>query len=67
VKFASRSHRSPIAPRPSRFPVPLRKFIAVAMCWYLRYGLRRGHYELASEAPRQLRVAAAFTELANAI
>ena len=29
--------------------------------------LRRGHYELATEAPRQLRVAAAFTELANAI
>ena len=29
--------------------------------------LRRGHYELVSETPRQLRVAAAFTELANAI
>jgi transposase-like protein len=29
--------------------------------------LRRGHYELATEAPRHLRVAAAFTELANAI
>jgi transposase-like protein len=29
--------------------------------------LRRGHYELATESPRQLRVAAAFTELANAI
>jgi len=29
--------------------------------------LRRGHYELVSETPRQLRVAAALTELANAI
>ncbi len=29
--------------------------------------LRRGHYELASEAPRHVRVAAAFTELAKAI
>ena len=29
--------------------------------------LRHGHYELATEAPRQLRIGAAFTELANAI
>jgi transposase-like protein len=29
--------------------------------------LRRGHYEIATEAPRPLRVAAAFTELASAI
>jgi hypothetical protein len=29
--------------------------------------LRRGHYELANEAPRALRVGAAFTELAQAI
>jgi hypothetical protein len=29
--------------------------------------LRRGHYELATETPRQLRVSAAFTELAQAI
>jgi hypothetical protein len=29
--------------------------------------LRRGHYELATETIRQLRVAAAFTELASAI
>jgi len=29
--------------------------------------LRRGHYELATESPRQLRVATAFTELARAI
>ena len=29
--------------------------------------LRRGHYELAVDARRQLRVAAAFTELAQAI
>ena len=29
--------------------------------------LRRGHYELGTEAPRALRVAAAFTELASAI
>jgi transposase-like protein len=29
--------------------------------------LRRGHYELAADAPRALRVAAAFTELARAI
>jgi transposase-like protein len=29
--------------------------------------LRRGHYELATETPHQLRVAAAFTELAQAI
>ena len=29
--------------------------------------LRRGHYELAVETPRPLRVAAAFTELAQAI
>ncbi|HKE63728.1 MAG TPA: DDE-type integrase/transposase/recombinase [Micromonosporaceae bacterium] len=29
--------------------------------------LRRGHYELATEAPRLLRVAAAFTELGSAI
>ena len=29
--------------------------------------LRRGHYELATETPRPLRVAAAFTELAQAI
>ena len=29
--------------------------------------LRRGHYELATETPRPLRVAAAFTELASAI
>jgi transposase-like protein len=29
--------------------------------------LRRGHYDLATETPRQLRVAAAFTELAQAI
>jgi transposase, IS6 family len=29
--------------------------------------LRRGHYELGVDAPRGLRVAAAFTELANAI
>jgi transposase-like protein len=29
--------------------------------------VRRGHYELATESPRQLRVAAAFTELALAI
>ena len=29
--------------------------------------LRRGHYELATETPRQLRVAAAFAELAQAI
>jgi transposase-like protein len=29
--------------------------------------LRRGHYEIATEPPRQLRVAAAFTELARAI
>src|SRR6185369_17001875 len=29
--------------------------------------LRRGHYELAIESPRQLRVVAAFTELASAI
>ncbi len=29
--------------------------------------LRRGHYEIATEATRRLRVAAAFTELASAI
>ena len=29
--------------------------------------LRRGHYEIATETPRPLRVAAAFTELAQAI
>jgi hypothetical protein len=29
--------------------------------------LGRGHYELATDTPRQLRVAAAFTELAMAI
>jgi transposase-like protein len=29
--------------------------------------LRRGHYELATETPRSLRVATAFTELAHAI
>ena len=29
--------------------------------------LRRGHYELATETPRQLRITAAFTELASAI
>ena len=29
--------------------------------------LRRGHYELAADAPPALRVAAAFTELAHAI
>jgi hypothetical protein len=29
--------------------------------------LRRGHYELAAELPRDLRVAAAFTTLAQAI
>jgi IS6 family transposase len=29
--------------------------------------LRRGHYELATDAPPALRVAAAFTELAHAI
>jgi transposase-like protein len=29
--------------------------------------LRRGHYDLATETPRQLQVAAAFTELAHAI
>jgi hypothetical protein len=29
--------------------------------------LRRGHYELAAETPRPLRIAAAFTELASAI
>ena len=29
--------------------------------------LRRGHYDLATETPRQLRIAAAFTELAQAI
>ena len=29
--------------------------------------LRRGHYELATETPRKLRIAAAFTELATAI
>jgi transposase-like protein len=29
--------------------------------------VRRGHYALAIEAPRHLRVAAAFTELADAI
>jgi transposase-like protein len=29
--------------------------------------LRRGHYELATEAPRQLQVTAGFTELARAI
>jgi transposase, IS6 family len=29
--------------------------------------LRRGHYELATETPRPLRIAAAFTELAMAI
>jgi hypothetical protein len=29
--------------------------------------LRRGHYELATDAPHPLRVAAAFTELAQAI
>ena len=29
--------------------------------------LRRGHYELATETPSPLRVAAAFTELAMAI
>jgi transposase-like protein len=29
--------------------------------------LRRGHYEIATEAPRQVRVAAAFTELTTAI
>jgi hypothetical protein len=29
--------------------------------------LRRGHYELATETPRPLRVAAAFTELAQMI
>ena len=29
--------------------------------------LRRGHYELATETPRQLRVAAAFAELAQAV
>ncbi len=29
--------------------------------------LRRGHYEIATETPRPLRVAAAFTELAHAI
>ena len=29
--------------------------------------LRRGHYELATKTPRQLRVASAFAELAQAI
>jgi hypothetical protein len=29
--------------------------------------LRRGHYELGTEAPSAMRVAAAFTELAEAI
>jgi transposase, IS6 family len=29
--------------------------------------LRRGHYELGGDAPRGIRVAAAFTELATAI
>jgi transposase, IS6 family len=29
--------------------------------------LRRGHYELATESPLSLRVAAAFTEVAQAI
>jgi IS6 family transposase len=29
--------------------------------------LRRGHYELGTDAPRRLRVAVAFTELATAI
>lgn len=29
--------------------------------------LRRGHYELSVDAPHELRVAAAFTELAGAI
>ena len=29
--------------------------------------LRRGHYEIATETPRPIRVAAAFTELAKAI
>ena len=29
--------------------------------------LRRGHYELATEVPPQLRLAAAFTELAHVV
>jgi hypothetical protein len=29
--------------------------------------VRRGHYEIATETPHQLRVAAAFTQLARAI
>ena len=33
----------------------------------LMQNLRRGHYEIATETPRPLRVAAAFTELAHAI
>jgi hypothetical protein len=41
--------------------------IVVAVRWYLRFNLRRGHYELAVDAPPALRVAAAFTELAQAI
>ena len=31
------------------------------------HNLRRGHYEIATDTPRPLRVAAAFTELAHAI
>jgi hypothetical protein len=46
-----------------RFPAEV---IVVAVRWYLRYNLM-GHYELAVDAPPTTRVAAAFTELAEAI
>jgi hypothetical protein len=48
----------------SCWPRPARHFIAGHAFLQI---LRRGHYELAIDAPPAERVAAAFTELASAI
>jgi transposase-like protein len=54
-------------PRPTRGLRSDRNAQIVIAGFAFLQNLRRGHYELATEAPRQLRVTAGFTELARAI
>jgi transposase-like protein len=54
-------------PRPMRGLKQLRSAARIAAGHAFMQNLRRGHYELATNAPAHLRLAEAFTELALAI
>jgi len=55
-------------PAPWHRPVPQRRSAARIVAGHaFVQNLRRGHYELATDVPPQLRLATAFTDLACAV